>query len=126
MVFELTANLGKIMLKQLVIKLYLHNEISLSKLDSSAILVHSISNLIVLLPFDGVESQILSKVKEETSVISSGIETCRPSMRSITTNYVSCILAIITTHIVVFFFSLHSHYDDICLSHKVLFIFKSF
>lgn len=78
----------------------------------------------MLLAFYGVEPQILSKIEEETGVISTRVKGSRPPMRSIASYYITSVFAVVSSHVVVFLFTFNSHDNDISLPHKVLLIFK--
>jgi hypothetical protein len=56
------------------LEVVLNDEIRIAKLDASAALVLNIGHLIVRLPLDRVEPQVLSEVKEEAGVVSAEVE----------------------------------------------------
>lgn len=56
------------------LEVVLNDKIGVTKLDAATALVLHIGNLVVRLPFDGVESQVLGQIEQEASVIAAEVE----------------------------------------------------
>ncbi len=101
-----------------------NDEISVSELNSAAILVARICDLIVSVSFLCVKSEVLGQIKQEWGVIAGCGELGRPSMRGIPSNDEPGIPVILPAHRSVLVIWVHFQYNNVRLSDQVLLVFE--
>ena len=108
-----------------VLKVVLNNQVSVSKLDPSAVLVAGIGHLIVTVALLCIETEVLRQVKQERAVVTRSRELRRPAMRGIATDNEPGVAVVLASHSPILVIGLHLQDDNVRLPHQVLLVFES-
>ena len=108
-----------------VLKVVLNNQVGVSKLDPSAVLVAGIGHLIVTVALLCIETEVLRQVKQERAVVTRGRELRGPAMRGIATDNEAGVAVVLASHSPILVIGLHLQDDNVRLPHQVLLVFES-
>ena len=108
-----------------VLKVVLNDQVGVSKLDPSTVLVTGIGHLIVTVALLCIETEVLRQVKQERAVVTRGWELRGPAMRGIATDNEAGVAVVLASHSPILVIGLHLQDDNVRLPHQVLLVFES-
>jgi len=108
-----------------VLEVVLNDQVGVSKLDPSTVLVTGIGHLIVTVALLCIETEVLRQVKQERAVVTRGRELRRPAMRGIATDNEAGVAVVLAAHSPILVIGLHLQDDNVRLPHQVLLVFES-